>query len=69
MTTMNMNLKTTLALPTLPGLAPRRAQTRFAKPDRPAPRGAKFTAEDAIFAVTMLAFVASVVACFFWMWS
>jgi hypothetical protein len=70
MTTMNMNLKTTLALPTLPGLAPRRAQTRFVRPPRPAvPRGAKFTAEDAIFAVTMLVFAASVVACFFWIWN
>ena len=69
MTTMNMNLKTTLTLPTLPGLAPRRTQTRFAKPVQPTPRGAKFTAEDAIFAVTMLVFAASVVACFFWMWS
>jgi hypothetical protein len=29
----------------------------------------KFDAEDAIFAVTMLVFAASVVACFFWIWS
>lgn len=34
---MNMNLKMTLALPTVPGLASRRAQTRFAKPTLPAP--------------------------------
>lgn len=66
--TMNMNLKTTLALPTLPGLAPRRAQTRFAKPAVPARRGAKLDAEDAIFAVTMLVFGFSVAVCFFWVW-
>jgi hypothetical protein len=69
MTTMNMNLKTTLTLPTFPALSPRRAQNRFASPARPAPRGAKFNAEDAIFTIIMLVFVASVVACFFWIWS
>ena len=69
MTTMNLNLKTTLTLPTFPALAPRRAQNRLANPPRPTPRGMKFDAEDAIFAVTMLVFAASVVACFFWIWS
>jgi hypothetical protein len=69
MTTMNMNLKTTLPLPTLPALALRRTQNRFTSPPQPAPQGAKFNAEDAIFAITMLVFVASGVACFFWIWS
>jgi hypothetical protein len=68
MITMNMNMKTTLTLPTLPAQAQRRTQTRFVVLPKPKPRGAKFTAEDVIFAVTMLVFVTSVVACFFWMW-
>jgi len=66
---MNLNMKTTLTLPALPVLARRRVQARFAEPARPVPRGVKLTAEDAIFAVTMLVFAASVVACFFWIWS
>jgi len=68
MTTLHLNMKTTMILPTLPALAPRRTQTRYPSRPRPLPHATKFDAEDAIFAVTLLVFVVSVVACFFWMW-
>lgn len=68
-TTNRLKLKTTLALPTVYcPVQPAARCRRTSRPSRSARVGGVFTAEDALFALTMLVSALGVAACFLWVW-